>query len=72
MKLLFIVVALLLLPACSVLYGRAKFNDAALEGAERFICEEARVGSIRQRYGQSEEGANAWKGLCIKDSEFLP
>ena len=38
--------------------------DRALVDAEFVICDAASIGSIKRRYGVSDERAKAWRDLC--------
>ncbi len=49
-------------------YG-AKANDEGLDNAEGWICDGASVGSVKRRYGQSQEKADAYKALCKRDTD---
>ena len=49
-------------------YG-ARAMDEGLANAEFFVCEAASVGSVKRRYGTSEERAEAWRTLCRRDSD---
>ena len=44
----------------------AAVHDKALNDAEWFLCYGASVGSVRRRYGSTEDGAATYRKLCAK------
>lgn len=47
----------------------AKAYDEGLANAELFICRAASIGSVYRRYGRSRDLAEAWRTLCLGNSE---
>lgn len=74
-KILLILFTLALIPGCAyfgVAKERAKLAyDKALNEAEWVICDAASVGSIKRKYGASQEAMDAWEKLCGQKS-FKP
>ena len=79
MKKLTIVAAALLLGACgftpqgsaakNVLFGGVeKAGAAGLDNAESFLCRLAPVGTVKDRYGVTDERAAAYATLCKRDN----
>ena len=42
----------------------AEIMDQGLANAEWFVCKGASVGSVKRRYGQSQEMAEIYKAFC--------
>ncbi|MDA1311194.1 MAG: hypothetical protein O2985_16515 [Proteobacteria bacterium] len=43
--------------------------DTGLENAEWFLCQAASVGSVKRRYGVSDQTATAYNKLCRQEGE---
>lgn len=42
--------------------------DVGLEVSEVYLCETARIGAVRKRFGVSEEIAEAYRKLCERNT----
>lgn len=68
--LLLLVIVSLSLTACDPMLRQmiavkgAAAADQSLEAAEWAMCYAATVGSIKRRYGKSQETADAWRAIC--------
>lgn len=43
------------------------YSDHSIAAAEFFICRGATVGSVMRNYGNSKEGMEAWRMLCLRE-----
>lgn len=76
---LFCLALVLLLPACAeytaatnaIKVGGAAAYDHALSEAEFVICNAASVGSVRRRYGATQEMAETWHKLCSAEGRII-
>ena len=82
MRLYLSVIILLILSACGQTATgnliRSTFQDKAaeiategLKNAEWFVCRYASIGSVKDRYGQTQEGANSYNAFCDADGTII-
>ncbi|KKL25334.1 hypothetical protein LCGC14_2406370 [marine sediment metagenome] len=82
MKLYIPTFILLLLTACGQTSTgnliRSTFQDKAaeiaaegLKNSEWFVCRGASIGSVKDRYGQTQEGANSYNAFCDADGTII-